>query len=136
MKSEPGSRRETEASASSRSSLGSSTRDNSIGYDTPLTTTANTPVPDGSIASGRRNFKLGGIALNSSNKRKRGPQPAPIRSNDTSRDEELARVMQEEEYGSSVASAAGPSSIRLGGHKRSFVNLVDDSDDDPMLEVR
>jgi hypothetical protein len=136
MTSDSGSRRETVASASSRSSLGSSTRDNSIGYDTPVSTTANTPAADASITSTRRNLKLGGIPLHSSNKRKRGSQTAPTRSNDTSRDEELALAMQEEEYKSPAASEAGPSLTRRD-NKRNFVDLGDDSDgDDLKIEVR
>ncbi|QDS69970.1 hypothetical protein FKW77_002889 [Venturia effusa] len=123
-----GSRRETAASASSRTSTGSSTRDTSIGYDSPATTTANTPAAEGS--TNRKDFKLGGSALKSSNKRKRGPQVARARLNDISRDEELARAMQEEEYGSHGASEAGPSFTRSGGRKRNWVDLGDDSDDE------
>lgn len=122
--------REAAASASSRSSLGSSTRDTSIGYDSPATTTANTPAAEGNAISDRKTFKLGGIALNSSNKRKRGSQATPTRSIDTSRDEELTRAMQEEEYGSPAASEAGPSFTRPGGRMRNFVDLKDDSEDD------
>lgn len=136
MKSDTSSRRETAASATSRSSMGSSTRDNSIGYDTPTTTTGNTPAMDGCKTSGRRNFNLGGISLNSSNKRKRGSQAAPAQSIDTSRDEELARTMQEEEYGPSAVSEAGPSSTRLCDRKRNFIDLKNDSDDEkPIVEV-
>lgn len=130
MTPDTGSRREAAASASSRSSIGSSTRDASIGYDSPATTTANTPAAEGSAAADRKSFKLGGIALDSSNKRKRGSQAASTRSNDTSRDEELARAMQEEEYGTPAVSEAGPSFTRPGGRKRNFVDLRDDSEDD------
>lgn len=130
MTPDAGSRREAAASASSRSSMGSSTRDTSIGYDSPATTTANTPAAEGSAIPDQKSFKLGGMALNSSSKRKRGPQPASTRSTDTSRDEELARAIQEEEYGSPAAIEAGPSFTRPGGRKRNFVDLGDDSEDD------
>jgi len=132
-----GSRRDT----SSRSSLGSSTRDNSIGYDTPLTTTANTPAAGGNTIPSRRNFSLGGLSLNSSNKRKRGSRAIQTRTADTSQDEELARAMQEEEYGPPAASEAGPSSTRRVGRKRNIVDLAEDSEDNGIgrsisIEVR
>lgn len=123
-------RRKAAASASSRSSIGSSTRDTSIGYDSPATTTANTPAAEGNAIPDQKSLNLRGIALNSSNKRKRGSQTAPTRSNDTSRDEDLARAMQEEEYGSPAVSEAGPSFTRPGGRIRNFVDLRDDSEDD------
>jgi hypothetical protein len=136
MASDSGSRRETVASASSRSSLRSSTRDNSIGYDTPVSTMANTPAADGSTTSTRRSFKLGGIPLNSSNKRKRGSQAVSTRSNNILRDEELARALQEEEYESLAANEAGPS-LTSRDRKRNFVDLRDDSDGDELkIEVR
>jgi DNA repair protein RAD16 len=93
-------------SASSRSSFGSSTRDNSIGYDTPGTSAVATPAAEGSVA-GRRSFRLGGVALNASNKRKRGSALATsshaessraAESLDMSMDALLARRLQEEEY--------------------------------------
>ncbi|KAE9980671.1 hypothetical protein BLS_008478 [Venturia inaequalis] len=123
-------RRKAAASASSRSSISSSTRDTSIGYDSPATTTANTPAAEGNTIPDQKSLKLRSTTLNASNKRKRGSQTAPTRSNDTSRDEDLARAMQEEEYGSPAVSEAGPSFTRPGGRIRNFVDLRDDSEDD------
>jgi hypothetical protein len=99
----------THPSASSRSSLASSTRDNSIGYDTPATSAVATPAAEGSF-TGRRRFKLGGVALNASNKRKRNnglagsshaesSRAAQAEAVDMSMDAQLARRLQAEEYG-------------------------------------
>jgi DNA repair protein RAD16 len=96
-------------SATSRSSFASSTRDNSVGVDTPLTSVVTTPA-EGSLM-GRGSFNLSGLSLNASNKRKRGSRLARNTESeiDMSMDAQLARRLQEEEYGAIAESGAGPS---------------------------
>jgi hypothetical protein len=127
-------------SASSRSSFGSSTRDNSIGYDTPGTSAVATPAAEGSVA-GRRSFNLGGVALNASNKRKRGSALAAsshaessraAESLDMSMDAQLARRLQEEEYNAPEDDddeVGIPAFAR--SKKRVSASVIKDSDDEP-----
>jgi DNA repair protein RAD16 len=108
-------------SASSRSSFASSTRDNSIGYDTPATSAVATPAAEGSFA-GRRGFNLGGAAMNASNKRKRNSaatgsshaessRAAQVEAVDMSMDAQLARRLQAEEYGDEEEDEADQSGV-------------------------
>lgn len=99
-------RRAAEGSASSRSSFASSTRDNSVGYDTPMTSAAATPA--GGSFLGRKSFTLGGLSMDASNKRKRASNLAKSTGfgDDTSMDAQLALRLQAEEW---EDHEAGPS---------------------------
>jgi hypothetical protein len=127
-KSTPASR-VTKPTGSSRSSFGSTTRDNSIGYDTPATSAVATPA-EGSVI-GRRSFKLGGVSLNASNKRKRGSALAEssraAQSLDMSMDAQLARRLQAEEYGD-VEEAEAPTFGKFSS--RNTTRVVHDSDEE------
>jgi hypothetical protein len=89
-------------SSASSAASSMSTRDNSVAYDTPNTTAMNTPAGDFgsfSVSSGPA-FTLGGSSLLASTKRKRGRPASKLATNITN-DEELARQLQDEEYGGS-----------------------------------
>ncbi|KAF2415914.1 hypothetical protein EJ08DRAFT_654819 [Tothia fuscella] len=100
-KSTPASRRiaaSGPASASSRSSFASSTRDNSVGYNTPMTSNAGTPAAGGMSSFGKRSFTLGGLDVGASNKRKRAKGSNLVKSEVPTMDEEMAMRIQEEEW--------------------------------------
>jgi DNA repair protein RAD16 len=123
MTSKPANKRQVAVSSASSAVSDASTRGNSVSYDTPNTTAANTPAGEfGSFGAGSGpKFSLGGRSLIASQKRKRG---RPSKTAATQNDEEIARQLQEEEYG--VAPAG---SSKLKSRRESTPMMIADSDD-------
>jgi hypothetical protein len=133
--------RHTRGSVSSAPSGDISTRGPSPDYETPATSAAVTPVE--SFSRTRRSmgaaveFKLGGSSINASSKRKRASAVSSLREStvvDTSKDEEIALQLQEDEYREPATKKSRPSpqTTRSGGGRgrSQRVALVPESDDE------
>lgn len=114
------------SSASSAASIGS-TRGNSVSLDTPNTTAVNTPA--GELGSFGANivpkFNLGGSLMSASTKRKRGRPASKVFA--TTNDEEIARQLQEEEYGSVEVLIT---TKKTNGRRRAASAMITDDSED------
>jgi hypothetical protein len=134
--------------ATSGASRDASTRSASSEYETPATSAAVTPAE--SISRGRpsrsllrntsvKDFKLGGTSINATTKRKRPSRGKSLMSTtaDTSRDEEVALQLQEDEYKDESFDFKIPNLSKTFKAK-AFNNMkleVSDSDDVSQLSV-
>jgi hypothetical protein len=138
----------TASVSTSGPSRDASTRSVSTEYETPSTSAAVTPAE--SVSRGRpsrsllrntsiKDFKLGGSSINTTTKRKRPSRGKSLTSTtiDTSRDEEVALQLQEDEYKDESFDFKIPN-LSKSFKPKAFNKMkleVSDSDDESLLTV-